>query len=76
MIANYSELIPAYGRDYKNAKTAKADFLSGKDFELASIFEGGRYCSISDFEPGQAVLVRFDSLRKVAPVKVPQREKV
>lgn len=73
MIPNYSELIPAYGRDYKSAKLAKADFLAGKDFELASIFAGGRYCSIADFEPGQAVLVRFDNLRKVAPVKIPSR---
>jgi hypothetical protein len=71
MIPNYSELVPAYGRDYKNAKSAKADFLAGKDWQLASVFSGGSYCGISDFSPGQAVLLRFDSCRKVCPVKVP-----
>jgi hypothetical protein len=73
MIPNYSELVPAYGRDFKSAKLAKENFLSGKDWQLASVFEGGSYCGIADFLPGQAVLLRFDGLRKVCPVKIPQK---
>lgn len=68
-LPNYLELVPAYGRDYKSAKDVKADFLAGKDFALPFAF-GGRYCSVRDFAKGQAVLLRFAKLTKVAPCKV------
>ncbi len=29
----FYSLVPAYGRDYKNAKDAKQAFMDGKDFE-------------------------------------------
>ena len=70
-IPSFSELLPAFGRDYRSAKDAKADFLAGKDWQLASVFAGGRYCSVRDFCPGTAVLLRYANATKVAAVKVP-----
>lgn len=69
-LPNYLELCPAYGRDYKNATAAKADFLAGRDFVLPFAL-GGRYCSVRDFATGQAVLLRYSRLEKVTPAKVP-----
>ena len=67
----YSEVLPAFGRDYKSAKDAKADFLAGKDWQLASLFAGGRYCSVRDFSAGTPVLLRYANAAKVCAVKVP-----
>lgn len=64
------ELIPAYGRDYKSKAEAIAAFDAGKDFELASIFHGGRYCSKSDFAEGARVLIRYKRLTQIAAVTV------
>lgn len=72
-LPSFSELLPAFGRDYRSAKDAKADFLAGKDWQLASLFAGGRYCSIRDFEAGTPVLLRYANAAKVCAVKVPAR---
>ena len=66
---------PAYGRDYKSAKTAKQAFLSGADFIVKDITSRwcGRYCSYRDF-PGEVIEVRYDRLTKLVMVRVPQKE--
>jgi hypothetical protein len=63
-------LIPAYGRDYSNAKAVLADFEAGKDFALASVFHGGGYVSRSDFQAGDRVLIRYGKLRKITSATV------
>lgn len=67
---NWCELLPAYGRDYKSAKEVKADFTAGKDFEMATMMSGGKYCSIRDFAKGVSVLLRYKRQEQVAVVKV------
>lgn len=70
MLITTSELtlLPAYGRDYKSAKLAKADFLAGKDFCLSSTRQ---YCSIRDFKPGIAVIIRYANQVKLTRVIIP-----
>ena len=41
------ELIPAYGRVYKDTSAMEQDWKAGKDFKIRS---GGPYCSIRDSE--------------------------
>lgn len=65
---DYRVVTPAYARDYKNQKDTKAAFLSGVDFKLQP---EGCYCSVRDFAPGVTVNVRYNKLRKVIPVVVP-----
>tara|TARA_R110000796_G_scaffold61271_2_gene141900 strand:- start:5995 stop:6192 length:198 start_codon:yes stop_codon:yes gene_type:complete len=62
-------LIPAYGRDYKTAKAAKADWKAGKDFIIADMFNqwDGKPCSIRDMENEQ-VMIRFCRLTKITKV--------
>jgi len=67
---DYLEVIPAYGRDYKNGKDAKAAFLSGRDFQMQSIHHGGGYVSVSDFAEGVVVNVRYRKMQGVIPVTV------
>jgi hypothetical protein len=66
-IPQWSELTPAYGRDYKSAAAAKADLLAGRDFCLAAT---GQYCSLRDCDLGSTIYLRYDSLRKVTPVRI------
>jgi len=62
-------LIPAYGRDYKTAKTVKADWEAGKDFVIADISNpyDGKPCSIRDMENEQ-ILIRFNRLAKITKI--------
>lgn len=69
---NYTTVSPAYGKDYKSGKDAKADFLAGKDFRMETLCQGSGYCSIRDFAPGVSVQVRFKKMAGVVMVKVPQ----
>lgn len=66
-------LTPAYGRDYTTAEAARSDLLAGKDFVTPS----GRYINKAGLQEaglgGQGVEVRYDKLRKVVIVKVPDR---
>ena len=58
-------LIPAYGRDFKTAKQAEANFGSGLDWVVASIHTYiGSYCSIRDFTNGVSIKLRFNKNRK------------
>ena len=59
---NYTVLIPAFGRDYKSKAHVIADFVDGKDFELA---REGQYTSIRDFVPGTKVSLRYRKLAMV-----------
>ena len=67
---DYVVVSPAYGRDYKNKESAKADFLAGKDFQLESISYGGKYCSIRDFAKNVKVEVRYNKLQSAVIVEV------
>ena len=59
-------VIPAYGRDYKSAAAALADWQAGKDFRIALT---GQYCSIRDSIPG--VWIRYARQTKI--VKAPTK---
>lgn len=62
-ITTYVEVSPAYGRDYRNAPAAKADWSRGKDFIHC---ETGQYCSKRDFTDANVkVIIRYDNQRKV-----------
>jgi len=60
------EVIPAYGRDYKTAGLARYAWETGKDFQLASIFDGQQLINKQDAETvGLHILIRFDRLTKL-----------
>jgi hypothetical protein len=65
----FYELVPAYGRDFKNAKEAKEAYRNGADFFIPSI---SRYASIRDFENMDKhsvnIIIRYGNLRKVTQV--------
>ena len=54
-------VVPAYGRDYKNAKDAEKDFQDGKDFIINDISSrwDGKPCSIRDLPKGEQVEIRY-----------------
>ena len=60
-------LIPAYGRDYKSKKAVQEDLDNNKDFEVASLGQGGRYANASDLlnDNQVNVTIRYGKLRKV-----------
>lgn len=60
------EVIPAFGRDYKNQKDARADWDANRDFrETASM----RYINKAQAEQmGLKVIIRYDKNRKVMDV--------
>ena len=70
----YKTLIPAYGRDYRSAKDAKADFLAGKDFIIADITDpyDGKPCSVRDFDAGTGITLRYKRLASLTVLKVPK----
>jgi hypothetical protein len=60
------ELVPAYGRDYKNQAAVKADWKADKDFWVAGSMMA---CNKSDAErEGANVIIRYDRLMKVVGV--------
>ena len=68
-------LTPAYGRDYRSAKAAKADFLGGMDFVIADISDpyDGKPANLQDMRDAgiSEVTLRFQNLTKLTVVKVP-----
>jgi hypothetical protein len=67
----YATVTPAYGRDYKSAKEAKADFADGKDFILQDFMSpwDGKPCSIRCLgETYTHVTIRFGKMRNVTVV--------
>jgi len=63
-------LIPAYGRDYTNAKTVVADYKAEKDFVLADITSpyDGKLVNRQQLN-GEEVKIRYSNLRKFTLVK-------
>lgn len=63
-------LTPAYGRDYKTAKQAKADWKAGKDFIITDISSrwDGKPTSIRAAAKGEKFLLRFNRLTKITTV--------
>ena len=66
MLPDWAELVPAYGRDYKNKSEVITAFKEGKDFQYAAT---GQYTSVRDVEVGQTVLLRYKARRSVTPYK-------
>ncbi len=60
---------PAYGRDYRTAKAAKAAWAAGEDFIIADMSSpwDGKPTSIRDEHAGY-INLRFNQLRKVTVV--------
>ncbi|MFA6958597.1 MAG: hypothetical protein WC538_22230 [Thermoanaerobaculia bacterium] len=70
---NTITVTPAYGRDYKSAAAAKADWDANKDFAIASVWTGGTYINKEDAEnhPSiSAVSIRYRKLRRQVVVRV------
>ena len=64
-------VLPAYGRDYKNKKEILADYLANKDFETIDIASKGKINKSDCLKFGVACLiVRYGNLRKVASINV------
>lgn len=64
-------VVPAYGRDYTSAKSAKADWTAGKDFIIADMFDryDGKPINKEDADgAGTAIMIRFNSLQKFTHV--------
>ncbi len=63
---------PAYGRDYKNAKDAIADFERGLDFWYCPFNGPKQYHSIRDYAEGAIVKIRYNGLRDAVIYSVSQ----
>lgn len=70
----YLTVVPAYGRDYRNQKEAKADWESGKDFtvaDMSSKWDGAKINLEDAKNYGVGTInIRYAGLRKIAVVKV------
>lgn len=69
----YIEVIPAYGRDYKNQKDAQADWKAGKDFQISEPGVGtgcryGQYVTRNEAKD-LSVIIRYGNLQKVMQAK-------
>ena len=63
---NYIEVLPAYGRDYKNQKDLQADWDAGKDFVAMSFMGPQGYINKQDAEQSNLkVIIRYASQMKV-----------
>ncbi len=65
-------LTPAYGRDYKSAKAAKADYNADKDFVINDVSSpwDGSYVNKSQLKDqgNRPINIRFNQLRKVTVI--------
>jgi hypothetical protein len=69
-VSEWIEVVPAYGRDYKNKAEVQAAWNAGLDFAITDMFHGGRYLNKEDAEKANLrVNVRYDRSRKVMTVK-------
>lgn len=66
-----ASLKPAYGRDYKSAKAAQADWDAGLDFVYLNFTSryDGKYCSKRDFPGWEALELRYNKLQKIVMVR-------
>jgi len=65
----YVTLTPAYGRDYKSAKAAIADYDAGKDFVLNKPWGNQLINKQQCVAEGMKVNIRYASMRKITTVK-------
>lgn len=67
----YLTLVPAYGRDYKSAKSVRDAWNAGQDFRIADIShpDDGRYVNHNDAPTGTTFNIRYNALRSIAVVK-------
>jgi len=64
-------VLPAYGRDYKNKKEILKDYLDNKDFEVSDISNNGKVNKSDCLRYGVACLIiRYSNLRKTASINV------
>jgi hypothetical protein len=65
------QLVPAYGRDYKNQREVQADWDANKDFWTADVFNGyGTATNKQDCESMDLrVVIRYDRGLKLYAVK-------
>lgn len=71
-MATYLTVVPSYGRDYKSAKAALADWNAGKDFTIATFgANDGRQINKQDADADANIKVniRYDNLRKICNAK-------
>lgn len=63
-------ITPAYGRDYKTAKAAKADYHTNKDFIVADFHSpwDGKPVNKEQLTDERHVIIRFNNLRKVTAI--------
>lgn len=71
---NLLTVFPAYGRDYRSAKEAIADWHAGKDFKAEGL-KLPRYLSIRDTEELKAceftdIMIRYGNLRRGTLFKI------
>lgn len=69
MLGNELTVLPAFGRDYKSMKAAKADWDANKDFFIAT---PGNYSYINKQDADQynvRVMLRYDQKRKVMQLR-------
>lgn len=64
-MAKFLTVVPAYGRDYKSAKAARADWKANLDFEVTSLFHGGgKYINKADADrEGLTIILRYKRLQ-------------
>jgi len=64
-------VLPAYGRDYKNKKEILADYLANKDFEVSDISNKGKVNKSDCLRYGIACLiVRYRNNQRLASINV------
>ena len=64
-------VLPAYGRDYKNKKEILADYLANKDFEVSDISNKGKINKSDCLRMGIACLiVRYRNNQRLASINV------
>lgn len=66
----YVTVTPAYGRDYKSAKAALADWMANKDFRIATYGpDDGRYINREQVPSSWKVNIRYSNLTKVVTAR-------
>lgn len=70
-MSHHTTLVPAYGRDYKSAKAALADWDAGKDFIIADISDpyDGKPINKEQAQAGTTYSIRYDKMKKFVGVK-------
>ena len=67
----YVTLLPAYGKDYKSTKEARAAWDAGADFVIQCVAHpfDGKLMSKRDAEPGYQYSIRYRKKTQICEVK-------